>query len=60
MRIVLFYSDVESFNFFSDVLAEELRKRGHETFILNLLNPPASQKWMRQSALTGWESGMIC
>lgn len=41
MRIVLFYSDVESFNFFSDVLAEELRKRGHETFILNLLNPPA-------------------
>lgn len=41
MRIVLFYSDVESFNFFSDVLAEELRKRRHETFILNLLNPPA-------------------
>lgn len=41
MRIVLFYSEVESFNFFSDVLAEELRKRGHDTFILNLLNPPA-------------------
>lgn len=41
MRIVLFYSEVESFNFFSDVLAEELQKRGHETFILDLLNPPA-------------------
>ncbi len=41
MRIVLFYSEVESFNFFSDVLADELKKRGHEFFILNLLNPPA-------------------
>ena len=40
MRIVLFYTEVESFNFFSNVLSEELRKRGHETFILDLLNPP--------------------
>ena len=41
MRIVLFYSEVESFNFFSNVLATELRKRNNEVFILNLLNPPA-------------------
>lgn len=41
MRIVLFYSEVESFNFFSNVLSDELRKRGHDTFILDLLNPPA-------------------
>lgn len=39
MRIVLFYSETESFNFFSDQLAKELQTRGHETFILNL--PPS-------------------
>lgn len=39
-RMVLFYSGVESFNFFTDQLAEELRARGHEIFILDLLNPP--------------------
>lgn len=36
LRIVMFYSDVESFNFFTDCLEEELIKRGHEIFILNL------------------------
>lgn len=41
MRIVLFYTEVESFNFFSNVLSKELQKRGHEIFILDLLNPPA-------------------
>ncbi len=41
MRIVLFYTEVESFNFFSNVLSQELQKRGHEIFILDLLNPPA-------------------
>lgn len=41
MRIVLFYTDTESFNFFTDQLEHELRIRGHETFIWNLLNPPA-------------------
>lgn len=41
MRIVLFYSEVESFNFFANVLSEELQKRNNEVFILNLLNPPA-------------------
>lgn len=39
MRIVLFYSEVESFNYFSDVLAAQLEARGHETFILDLTNP---------------------
>lgn len=37
LRIVMFYSAVESFNFFTDCLEEELIKRGHEIFILNLL-----------------------
>lgn len=41
LRIVLFYCSVESFNFFADQLEKELRARGHETFILNLENPPA-------------------
>lgn len=40
LRIVLFYSGVESFNFFTDQLAEELQVRGHEVFILDLTNPP--------------------
>ncbi|MCI8275739.1 MAG: glycosyltransferase family 1 protein [Lachnospiraceae bacterium] len=39
MRIVLFYSETESFNFFTDQLAEELRVRGHEAFILDYLRP---------------------
>lgn len=38
LRIVLFYSEVESFNYFTDLLAEELQNRGHEIFILDLLN----------------------
>lgn len=39
MRIVLFYSEVETFNYFSDVLSAQLRVQGHETFILDLTNP---------------------
>lgn len=38
-RIVLFYSSTESFNFFTDQLVNELRKRGHETFVLDLMEP---------------------
>lgn len=41
MRIALFYTDTESFNFFTDQLEQELKLRNHETFILDLLNPPA-------------------
>lgn len=41
MRIAMFYTDTESFNFFTDQLNYELQRRGHETFILDLMNPPA-------------------
>ena len=41
LRIVLFYCSTESFNFFADQLDREFRARGHETFILDLDNPPA-------------------
>lgn len=41
MRITLFYTDTESFNFFTDQLEKELKSRGHETFILDLMNPAA-------------------
>lgn len=41
MRIALFYTDTESFNFFTNQLEQELKLRKHETFILDLLNPPA-------------------
>lgn len=39
MRIVLFYSGIESFNYFTDQLVQELHLRGHETFILDIRNP---------------------
>lgn len=38
MRIALFYSEVESFNCFTDLLAAELHTLGHETFILDFKN----------------------
>lgn len=38
MRFVLFYEATESFNYFSDEIAAELRRRGHEAFLLDLLN----------------------
>lgn len=40
VRIVLFYSAIESFNYYADQLEMELNRRGHETFILDLRNPP--------------------
>ncbi len=36
MRFVLFYSGVESFNYFTDRITEELVRRGHSGFILDL------------------------
>lgn len=36
LRIVMFYSETESFNFFTDQLTKELEKRGHEVFICDL------------------------
>lgn len=36
MRIILFYSGVESFNYFTDEVSKELTKRGHETFIWDI------------------------
>lgn len=38
MRFCLFYSGVESFNYFTDRIEEELTKRGHDCFILDLSN----------------------
>lgn len=38
MRFVLFYSTVESFNYFTDRIVEELIKRNYECFILDLTN----------------------
>lgn len=36
MRIILFYSGIESFNYFTDEINQELRNRGYETFIWDL------------------------
>lgn len=38
-RIVLFYSGTESFNFFTDQLVNELQKRNHDIFVLDLMEP---------------------
>ncbi len=38
MRIVQFYSGVESFNYFTNRIDRELKRLGHETFILDLRN----------------------
>lgn len=40
MRIVLFYSGIDSFNYFTDQIEQEMSQRGYETFILDLRNPP--------------------
>lgn len=36
MRFILFYSGIESFNYFTDEIIKELNRLGHETFILDL------------------------
>lgn len=41
MRFILFYESTESFNYFTDEIANELIRRGHEVFILDLLHPTA-------------------
>lgn len=38
MRFILFYESTESFNYFTDEIAKELSNRGHDTFILDLIN----------------------
>ncbi|ETP72446.1 hypothetical protein UYO_1516 [Lachnospiraceae bacterium JC7] len=36
MRFILFYSGIESFNYYTDQLVKELTTLGHETFLLDL------------------------
>lgn len=63
LRIVLFYSLVESFNFFTDTLAEEFTKRGHEVFIFDLRMPPAGDPHSRahfEQFLAGKADMAVC
>ncbi|MCI9464242.1 MAG: glycosyltransferase family 1 protein [Lachnospiraceae bacterium] len=48
MRFVLFYETTESFNYFSDEIAAELRRRGHDAFILDLLHADAPLHSMQE------------
>lgn len=48
MRFILFYESTESFNYFTDEIANELTNRGHETFILDLLNPTEPSHSMQE------------
>lgn len=36
LRIIMFYSGTESFNFFTDQLEKEFEKRGHQVFVCDL------------------------
>lgn len=48
MRFILFYEATESFNYFTDEIAHELAERGHDTFILDLLNPATPSHSMQE------------
>lgn len=48
MRFILFYESTESFNYFTDEIADELHKRGHDTFILDLLDPSRPSHSMQE------------
>ena len=52
MRIALFYTDTESFNFFTDQLEHEFKKRGHETFIWDLMAPPDEDPHSKANFMT--------
>ncbi len=52
MRIALFYTDTESFNFFTDQLEHEFKKRGHETFIWDLMAPPDEDPHSKENFMT--------
>lgn len=52
MRITMFYTDIESFNFFTDQLNHEFQSLGHETFILDLTDPPESSPHSYTNFLT--------
>ena len=47
MRIVLFYSEVESFNFFTDQLVNEFQSQGNETCVLDLRKPASYQELLQ-------------
>lgn len=48
MRFVLFYESTESFNYFTGEIAQELTRRGHDAFILDLLNPTRPSHSMQE------------
>ncbi len=63
MRVVMFYSEVESFNFFTDQLAGEFTAKGHEVFILDSVNPLGSVGHSYgdfAQFLSGGVQGVIC
>ena len=63
MRIILFYSGIESFNYFTDEIDNELKKRGCETYIWDLnagsQNSPHSYDGMLQFCEKGVDA-VIC
>lgn len=59
MRIIMFYSEVESFNFFTDQLAGEFRAGGHEVFIFDFRNPMNSYGGFAQFLLGGADA-VVC
>ncbi len=68
LKIVMFYSEVESFNFFTEQLEKELQARGHETLILDLREKESAEYFERvrslldsfKGALSEKIHGVIC
>ncbi len=49
LRLVMFYSGVESFNFFTDQLLKEFERQGHQVFIYDLLEPSEDSPHSRKN-----------
>lgn len=58
MRIILFYSGIESFNYFTDEINNELRKRGFETYIWDLNGNSQSEEHSFDGMLQFCEKGV--
>lgn len=58
MRIILFYSGIESFNYFTDEMNNELKKRGYETYIWDLQGISQNKEHSYEGMLQFCEKGV--
>lgn len=58
MRAILFYSGIESFNYFTDEINNELQKRGYETYIWDLKGNSQKEEHSYDGMLLFCEKGV--